>query len=394
MFCHDGRHITKDVQLATMAQTNQKVTSSSPNPSVRPDTISVEQVGLTFTNGFVGLKATSLEIAGGTFCTLLGPSGSGKTTLLRAIAGLITPTSGRIFIGGKDVTDLPVQARNVGFVFQNYALFPHMSVAENIEYPLKLHKWDLDSRRKRVDEILSLIELKHAAGRAVGELSGGQQQRVAIGRALSYKPSLLLLDEPMGALDRRLRQQLGAQLREIQQQTGITAVYVTHDQEEAFILSDNIAIMNHGEILQFDTPKSLYFQPRTRFVAQFLGEANLIDVSAVEERSSGVMSASTAVGEIPVTRGVAPGERQAGLVLAIRPEDVVLTEQQDMGGDFIQALPVTFEKELFLGSRCLTTIRDASGKEMLVESSKSHAEAKGRTLWMAWKQSAAVLVNG
>ena len=356
--------------------------------------VDVNAVEVRFPNGYYGLKQTSLTIPPGTFCTLLGPSGSGKTTLLRAIAGLITPTSGAISIGNREVTSLPVQSRNIGFVFQNYALFPHMTVAQNIEYPLKLHKWSQAQRNDRVKEILELIELPHAAERAVGELSGGQQQRVAIGRAIAYRPSLLLLDEPMGALDRRLRQQLGAQLREIQQRTGITTVYVTHDQEEAFILSDKIAIMDGGEILQYDTPADLYFRPNSRFVARFLGEANLIKVGEIAEVAEAVSTAKTSFGKIPLLPGRVPDAQSCGaLSLVLRPEDLMFSTSSEVGFDMVPPVAVTIEKELFLGSRCLVTVSNSQGEALLVECAKSDVPPINAEAWLTWKRSSAVLID-
>lgn len=354
------------------------------------NSITIDDLELRFPNGFVGLKSTNLHVPGGQFCTLLGPSGSGKTTLLRAIAGLIVPTRGHIKIGDTDVTALPVQARNIGFVFQNYALFPHMNVAENIAYPLKLHNWGAADRGARVKEILELIELPHAAGHTIGQLSGGQQQRVAIGRALAYRPSLLLLDEPMGALDRRLRQQLGADLRELQQRTGITAVYVTHDQEEAFILSDKIAVMAHGEILQYSTPSELYMRPRSRFVAQFLGEANLIDV----ESTQGDDVAMTAYGPVSFAATRAPKHgAPARPALLVRPEDIVFAS-----GASVQAAPtspvkVQVLRTLFLGSRCLVTVQASGGQEILVECSKSDVPKAGADVSITWNRSATVFLH-
>ncbi|WP_051441060.1 putative spermidine/putrescine transport system ATP-binding protein (plasmid) [Ensifer sp. WSM1721] len=368
--------------------------SSTDAPGDRANGIEVNAVEVRFPNGFYGLKQTSLNIPAGTFCTLLGPSGSGKTTLLRAIAGLITPSAGTITIGSREVTSLSVQARNIGFVFQNYALFPHMTVAQNIEYPLKLHKWPQVERQARTKEILELIELPHVAARAVGELSGGQQQRVAIGRALAYRPSLLLLDEPMGALDRRLRQQLGSDLREIQQRTGITTVYVTHDQEEAFILSDKIAIMDGGEILQYDTPAELYFRPNSRFVARFLGEANIVPIerlvpTAIDE----TRLAATPLGEIPVatsSKGVTSGEP---LSIVLRPEDLFLVKDEPRNDDWSPAISVRIEKELFLGSRCLVTVSSQAGNTLLVECNKSDVPPCGTDAWVTWKRTSAVLIN-
>lgn len=359
----------------------------------KANSITVEGLGVVFSNGFVGLKSTDLFIPDGEFCTMLGPSGSGKTTLLRAIAGLTTPTSGRIMIGSKDVTRLPIQARNVGFVFQNYALFPHMNVAENIEYPLKLHNWPAAERAKRIQEILELVELPALQSRAVGELSGGQQQRVAIARALVYRPSILLLDEPMGALDRRLRQQLGADLRDIQKRACITAVYVTHDQEEAFILSDRIAVMSGGEILQYAAPSELYFRPHSRFVAEFLGEANFVDVQGLADRPSGEVDATTSYGPVPVSQEQSKAAGPTGLALVVRPEDVVLTDRQDQEPGHITPIKVDILREIFLGSRCLVTVRAPDGKEFLVECPKSKLPDSSSESWMTWMHSASVLVE-
>lgn len=355
--------------------------------SDRANSITIEGLSLTFPNGFVGLKPTDLHISGGQFCTLLGPSGSGKTTLLRVIAGLATPSGGKILIGNKDVTSLPVQARNIGFVFQNYALFPHMNVAENIAYPLKLHKWSAADRDARVKEILNLIELPHAANSTVGQLSGGQQQRVAIGRALAYRPSLLLLDEPMGALDRRLRQQLGADLRELQQRTGITAVYVTHDQEEAFILSDKIAVMSQGEILQYSTPDELYSKPQSRFVGKFLGEANFIDVEAVV----GDGLAQTKYGVLPFAGGGVVDA--AASALLIRPEDIRFVASGADSPAEGPVLPIQVGRTLFLGSRRIVAVTTTKGDELTVECGKAEVPSQGSDMAITWDPSAAILMK-
>ncbi|WP_431324941.1 ABC transporter ATP-binding protein [Rhizobium sp. YTU87027] len=359
----------------------------------RANGIDVRGVEVRFANGFYGLKQSSLTIEPGSFCTLLGPSGSGKTTLLRTIAGLLTPSAGKISIGSNEVTNLPVQARNIGFVFQNYALFPHMTVLQNIEYPLKLHKWPQDDRRRRVHEILDLIELPHVADRAVGDLSGGQQQRVAIGRALVYHPALLLLDEPMGALDRRLRQQLGADLREIQQRTGITTVYVTHDQEEAFILSDKVAIMDGGEILQYDTPAELYFRPNSRFVARFLGEANIVEVKKLSAAADGRVSATTRLGEVLLKSVISHVDEGASRSIVLRPEDLILKTSNQAGPEQASPIPVKIVKELFLGSRCLVTVSDPAGDALLIECTRAQVPSPGSDVWLTWNLASAVLID-
>lgn len=219
----------------------------------------------------------SLEIRDGEFFSLLGPSGSGKTTSLRMVAGFDHPTSGQILLYGQDVSNLPPYERDVNTVFQDYALFPHMTVGGNIAYGLMIKKVSKAEREKRVDEILDLVRLPGFAGRKPVQLSGGQRQRVALARALINHPKVLLLDEPLGALDLKLRQQMQIELKNIQQQVGITFVFVTHDQEEALTMSDRIAVFNHGKIEQVGSPAEVYEHPATPFVAGFVGTSNLVD---------------------------------------------------------------------------------------------------------------------
>lgn len=219
----------------------------------------------------------SLAIQDGEFFTLLGPSGSGKTTCLRMIAGFDQPSSGQIKLYGQDVTTLPPYERDVNTVFQDYALFPHMTVGENIAYGLMIRKVPKAEREKRVGEMLALVRLPGLAGRRPSQLSGGQRQRVALARALVNRPKVLLLDEPLGALDLKLRQQMQVELKAIQHEVGITFIFVTHDQEEALTMSDRIAVFDIGQIVQVGTPANLYEHPRTRFVASFVGTSNVIE---------------------------------------------------------------------------------------------------------------------
>ncbi len=218
----------------------------------------------------------SLEIRDGEFFSLLGPSGSGKTTSLRMIAGFDRPTSGQILLYGQDVSNLPPYERDVNTVFQDYALFPHMTVGENVGYGLMIKKMEKSSREKRVDEMLDLVQLVGFSGRKPAQLSGGQRQRVALARALINHPKVLLLDEPLGALDLKLRQQMQIELKAIQKRVGITFIFVTHDQEEALTMSDRIAVFNHGKIEQVGSPSEIYEHPITQFVAGFVGVSNLV----------------------------------------------------------------------------------------------------------------------
>jgi putative spermidine/putrescine transport system ATP-binding protein len=219
-----------------------------------------------------------LAVAQGEFVTILGPSGSGKTTLLSLIAGLNRPTAGRIFIGGRDVTEATAQARNIGLVFQSYALFPHMTVLENVLFPLGVRKITGEAARKLALEALKLVRLDGLQDRRPSQLSGGQQQRVALARAVVFKPDILLLDEPLGALDRKLREELQVELKQLQRTLGVTTILVTHDQEEALSLSDRIMVLNHGRTQQVAAPTEAYLRPANRFVAEFLGIANFVGI--------------------------------------------------------------------------------------------------------------------
>ena len=225
---------------------------------------------------FKAADNVDLAVAQGEFVTILGPSGSGKTTLLSLIAGLAQPTGGRILIGGRDVTGSSPQQRNVGLVFQSYALFPHMSVFDNVAFPLRVRKTAGDALKKKVMAALELVQLDGLAGRRPAQLSGGQQQRVALARAFVFEPDILLLDEPLGALDRKLREELQVELKQLQRRLGVTTILVTHDQEEALSLSDRVMVLNLGQVQQIAAPQEAYLRPANRFVADFLGIANFV----------------------------------------------------------------------------------------------------------------------
>ncbi|MEP0805180.1 MAG: ABC transporter ATP-binding protein [Chloroflexota bacterium] len=245
--------------------------TSQTQPAIR-----FENVSKYFGN-VKAVEQANLEIRDGEFFSLLGPSGSGKTTCLRMIAGFETPSSGQIFLYGQDVSNLPPYERDVNTVFQDYALFPHMSVGDNIAYGLMVKGVPKPERKKRVDEMLELVQLAGYADRKPSQLSGGQRQRVALARALINHPKVLLLDEPLGALDLKLRQQMQVELKAIQKRVGITFIFVTHDQEEALTMSDRIAVFNEGKIVQVGTPAEIYEHPATAFVAGFVGTSNLVD---------------------------------------------------------------------------------------------------------------------
>jgi len=264
------------------------------------------------------LRGVDLEVRSGELLTLLGPSGSGKTTLLKVIAGFEIADDGVVTLAGRDITMLPPNRRDIGMVFQNYALFPHMTVAANVGFPLKVRKVAPPEVARRVDDALQMVGLGGYAGRLPAQLSGGQQQRVALARALVFNPVLLLLDEPFGALDRKLREQMQLEVRRLQQRLGITTIFVTHDQEEALVLSDRIAVMSDGMIEQLGEPRSIYASPVNRFVADFIGESNLLRATTGADGLSAALDSGTVV---PLPQRSEP-RSEIGLLL--RPEAVGL----------------------------------------------------------------------
>lgn len=289
--------------------------------------VSMVNVDKWYGNNYV-VKNMNLNIAEGEFLTLLGPSGCGKTTTLRMISGFEMPTSGVIKVEDESVEKKEPYQRNVNTVFQNYALFPNMNIFDNIAYGLKIKKVPKNEIRLRVAEMLELVRLEGFEKRRVSQLSGGQKQRVAIARALINRPKVLLLDEPLGALDLKLRKQMQIELKRLQKQLGITFVYVTHDQEEALTMSDRIAVINEGVIEQIDTPRNIYEHPRTRFVAGFIGESNVFDtvVKSVEGETAKL---GTEIGHVSVPAGnYAVGE---ALAVSVRPEDMTYSRERIHG---------------------------------------------------------------
>ncbi|MEO1089732.1 MAG: ABC transporter ATP-binding protein [Pseudomonadota bacterium] len=268
--------------------------------------------------GVTAVDRASLAVAEGEFVTLLGPSGCGKTTLLRLVAGLVEADAGRVMVAGHDLSGVPAEARGFGFVFQAYALFPTKTVAENIAFPLMLRGAATSLRRQRVDELAQLVSIDDLLDRYPHELSGGQQQRAALARALAMEPPLLLLDEPLSALDARIRQRLRRELRELLGRIGVTALYVTHDQEEALELSDRIVLMDEGRIVQTGTPEEVYLRPATRYAAEFMGRAAIL---VVEVGSDGSLIPAVGPTVGGVAHDLAPGSRGA---LCLRPEFVEL----------------------------------------------------------------------
>jgi len=290
------------------------------------------------------LRDLSLSVARGEFVSLLGPSGCGKTTLLRCIAGLLHPDRGKISVGGRDITALPAHNRNIGVVFQNYALFPHLTVAENIAFGLRARGVSKAEAAPRVAEALALVRMEAHGEKPVTALSGGQQQRVAVARALVVRPSLLLLDEPFSALDRKLRETMQVELKQLLREVGITAIFVTHDQEEALVVSDRVAVMNAGQIEQLTDPVTLYHAPTSLYVLDFVGQSTKLS-GKVLRSGDGMIEVQTAFGVLR-----APASFMAGSAVAVgvRPEAMVLAPEADVALNTLQG---RISDISFLGSR-------------------------------------------
>ena len=323
----------------------------------KSQSIRFEEVSKSF-GPVKALQPTTLDIKAGEFVTLLGPSGSGKTTLLNIAAGYLVPDSGRFLIEGHDITHMPPSKRNVGMVFQNYALFPHLSVFENVAYGLRVRRIPKQDIRRRVDEVLDMVQLTGLETRAIQQLSGGQQQRVALARALVFEPDVLLMDEPLGALDRQLRKYVQLEIRRLHKKLQGTALYVTHDQEEALVMSDRIGIMKAGRIVQIGTPKELYDLPNNDFVASFLGESNLLRgclQKIVGNHGWLAIESLRLVIEGIVADGMHLGE---GAVAMIRPEAISIRSDAKAG------LQAKVEEIVYLGELISVKLRLPNGQEI------------------------------
>jgi len=327
------------------------------------------------------LDGVTMTFQDGEFFGLLGPSGSGKTTLLRAIAGFVTLDRGEVLIDGQDVGGVPVHARNIGMMFQNYALFPHMSVAENVAFGLEVRGRPREEVAQRVKEALTMVRLGGLEQRKPKQLSGGQQQRVALARALVTRPKVLLLDEPLGALDKHLRQEMQVELRRIQRQVGITTIFVTHDQEEALTLSDRIAIFDSGRIIQEGAPIAVYERPVTRFAAGFLGEANFLQGRVTAVEPGGLARIALDIGGEASCR-LSSGQVGQTVLLALRPEKITLTTGGQAG---INALRGKVLDVVFSGNS--TTYRVLVGEQVMTLFRQNLAQgtvAQGTEVVLSW----------
>jgi putative spermidine/putrescine transport system ATP-binding protein len=335
--------------------------------------------------GMQALHETDLTVAEGEFVTLLGPGGSGKTTLLNLIAGTVEPSSGRVVIAGRDVTHVLAEQRGLGMVFQNYALMPHMTVFENVAFPLRVRRVPESEIRRRVAEVLTLVQLPDVAARKPRQLSGGQQQRVSLARCIVYNPAIILMDEPLGALDKKLREHMQIEIRRLHDQLGITMLYVTHDQEEALTMSDRIVLLNRGRIEQAGTPDEMYFQPRNVFAADFLGDSSMFDATvAVPGRPSQLTDERGRLLLAEATE-LAPGTRVKAM---IRPENVHLLRGPESGTGLDTVLDGVMEDSIVLGSVVRHHIHLPDGGTVLANEFNARARAKagrGAQVRFGWR---------
>ena len=306
--------------------------------------ISIKSITKTY-GDFHALNDVNLEVNSGEFLTLLGPSGSGKTTLLMVLAGFTRPDYGSVKFGEEEVILKPPHLREIGMVFQNYALFPHMNVEDNIGYPQKLRGVSKSETKHGVDEALSIVKLDGLGNRRVGELSGGQKQRVALARAIVFKPKILLMDEPLSALDKKLREEMQIELRQLHDSLNITTVYVTHDQKEALTMSDRIAVINDGQLMQLDTPNEIYKRPNNAFIADFIGESSLLSVK--------VQGGAAYLGASEICANQTP-DRDGDYLLMVRPEKLFLAERTEKDTNFFDGL---VEESIFQGESQLMVIK-------------------------------------
>lgn len=343
-----------------------------------------ENVQKSYDGEILVVKDLNIDIPQGEFLTMLGPSGSGKTTSLMMLAGFEPATHGEIYLNGRSINHVPPNKRGIGMVFQNYALFPHMTVAENLAFPLKVRRMGKAEIEEKVANALAMVELPEMGGRRPAQLSGGQQQRVAVARALVFNPDLILMDEPLGALDKQLREQMQYEIKHIHENLGVTVVYVTHDQSEALTMSDRIAVFNDGVIQQLSTPDDLYERPQNSFVAQFIGENNRLSgtVSSISGDSCKVTLEDGAEVIAEAVNVSAAGDKTS---LSLRPERVYVEPE---AGSLPNILEGEIRELIYLGDHIRTRMRVAGNEEFIVKvpNSADHVPlVEGATVRVGWK---------
>jgi putrescine transport system ATP-binding protein len=356
----------------------------------KPPLVRFEAVSKRF-GRVTAVEALTLDIAQGEFFALLGPSGCGKTTLLRMLAGFEVPTEGRILLGGEDIVAVQPHRRPINMMFQNYALFPHLTVEGNIAFGLRQENATRADIAERVTEMLALVRLQGLGGRRIGQLSGGQRQRVALARSLVKRPRVLLLDEPLAALDKKLRAETQFELMELQRKLGTTFVIVTHDQEEAMIVADRIALMNHGRLMQVAKPAEIYERPNSRWVADFIGEVTL-----VEGRISADGAIDSALGQLRVA-GIGAAKSGDKAWLALRPEKINMSSERPAGE--LNALAGTVLEIGYRGDMSIYKVRLADRALMKVARANVSARGKasfgaGDVVWLSWPPDAGVVLTG
>jgi spermidine/putrescine transport system ATP-binding protein/putrescine transport system ATP-binding protein len=360
------------------------------------DYIRLEQISKHF-GAVTAVDEVSFDIQEGEFFSLLGASGCGKTTLLRMLAGFETPSQGEIYIDGVPVSGVPPHRRPTNMVFQNYAIFPHLNVAKNIAYGLRTEKLEKAELDKRVERALEMVKLPGFGDRKSNELSGGQRQRIALARALIKQPKVLLLDEPLGALDKKLREEMQIELRQLQQSLGITFIFVTHDQEEALTLSDRIAVMSGGKVLQIASPEEIYQRPTSRKVADFIGQMNFIKASLVESHNGEAAFDTEGLGRVMVSAPESLLQANGKLVVAVRPERLSLTAQEPAGRENV--VKGTIRTIAYLGDRRHYYVSVAGRDELLavaaqeLELSSGAEMSEGREVWLSWTNESLVCLS-
>ena len=356
--------------------------------------VSIRNVSKKFPGNVIAVDNVSIDIAPNEFFALLGPSGCGKTTLLRMISGLETPTSGQIYIGNEDMALTPPNKRPTNMVFQSYAVFPHMTVEQNVAYGLKVTGVESSEIKRRVAEGLDMVKLSHLAARKPDQMSGGQRQRVALARALVKRPKVLLLDEPLSALDAKLRDEMRLELTRLQENVGITFIIVTHDQDEALSMASRIAVMDKGAVIQIATPSELYEHPKSRFVADFIGKVNLIDTKVLGQIGDVITCEAKGLGAMELLCDKKVG---SGVAIAVRPEKLKITRDRPKGAKLI-SLEGTVRDVAYFGDTSHIVIEGRDGLDLSVNvQNDSRAGGsgveRGQKVWVHWAPEDSIILT-
>ena len=353
--------------------------------SVKDSFVKFDNVDKSYDGESLVVKGLNLDIPKGEFLTMLGPSGSGKTTTLMMLAGFETPTSGEIYLEGEPISSIPPYKRGIGMVFQNYALFPHMTVNENLAFPLEVRKLPKDEINEKVHKALSMVELQDFGTRMPLQLSGGQQQRVALARALVFEPRLVLMDEPLGALDKKLREQMQYEIKHIHERIGITVVYVTHDQSEALTMSNRIAVFNDGKIQQISSPDILYEKPNSSFVAQFIGENNQLKGKVKSIKGDNCVVTTESGDDVQALK-INVNNSGDGSLVSLRPERVAINSSESFENNF----DAKVKELIYLGDHIRSRVEVCGNDQFIVKIPNSHKGAnlkEGATVKLSWKAS-------